>query len=150
MARKTIRAAQFMYYVPTGRTRVRRDGVQEDVLAVRHALRGDTVDIPRAEDAERGTRAGAFVPEEVEQESPVVEEEVDAGLDFTSHDGLVAWFREARPSIHEVVDAAEGDQEKAQLLLAAEETATGGQPRKGVVSGLNRIINAAETDEEDA
>jgi hypothetical protein len=135
-----------MYFVPTGRTRLRRDGVEEDILSVRHALRGDTVNIPRDEDVERGERAGAFVPDEVEQASPVEE---TAGLDFSNHDALVEWIQEEQPNVHAVVEAAEGDADKAQLLLAAENEATGGQPRKGVSTGLSRIINAGEPDEED-
>ena len=136
-----------MYFVPTGRTRRLKGGVEEDVLSVRHALRGDTVDIPRDEDVERGERTGTFVPDEVEQESPAVE--ADAGLDFSSHDALVGWIKKDHPNVNTVVEAADEDPEKAQMLLAAEETATGGQPRKGVSSGLNLIINAAEPDEED-
>jgi hypothetical protein len=146
MAIRTIRAAQFMYYVPTGRVRRLKGGVEEDVLSVRHALRGDTVDIPRDEDVERGERTGTFVSE-VEQASPVVED--DSGLDFSDHGALVGWIKKEHPNVNTVVAAAEDDPEKAQMLLAAEEEATGGQPRKGVSSGLNLIINAEEPDEED-
>jgi hypothetical protein len=149
MATRTIRTAQFMYYIPTGRTRRRRDGVEEDILSVRHALRGDTVDIPRDEDIARGERAGTFVPDEVEQASPVETQEEATGLDFSSHDALVGWIKSEQPTVHTVVDAADDDPDKAQMLLAAEEEATGGQPRKGVVTALNRIVHEAEEDEED-
>lgn len=136
-----------MYYIPTGRTRRRRNGAEEEVLSVRHALRGATVDIPREKDIERGERAGSFMAEEVEQPSPVQQE--DTGLDFSDHTALVHWIKDEHPSARTVVAAAEHDPEKAQLLLAAEEEATGGQPRKGVSADLNKIIHAAETDEED-
>lgn len=127
--RKTIRAAQFMYYVPTG----------EDQLSVRHAFIGDTVDIPRDEDVERGEAGGAFEPDEVEQESPVAEETDEEGLDFTSHDSLVSWIRDDKPTAAEVIEAADDDPDKASLLLAAEEEATGGQPRRTVAVQLKRI-----------
>jgi hypothetical protein len=149
MSTQTIRAAQFMYYVPTGRTRQRKDGTTEDILSVRHALRGDTVNIPRDEDVERGERAGAFM---VEIESgPVATEEVvveeNPGPDFSSHDMLVEWFEDARPSARTVVNAAEGDADKAEMLLAAEDTASGGHSRKTVVTALNRIIDEVEAEE---
>src|SRR5262245_9073155 len=138
--RKTIRAAQFMYYVPTG-----PDG---DQLSVRHAFNGDVVDIPRDEDIEAGEAAGAFEPDEVEQESPVAEEDAaTSGPDFSSHDSLVAWIKNDRPTVAEVVDAADDDPDKADQLFAAEKEATGGQPRKGVVSGLAAI--ADDEEEED-
>jgi hypothetical protein len=148
MAKRTIRAAQFMYFIPTGRTRRLKGGVEEDVLSVRHALRGDTVDIPRDEDVERGERTGTFVPDVVEQASPAAVEE-DTGLDFSDMGALVGWIKKDHPNVNTVVAAAEDDPDKAQMLLAAEEQATGGQPRKGVSSGLNLIINAEEPDEED-
>lgn len=129
MALKKIRGAQFTYYVPIG----------EDKLAIRHAKRGDEVDIPREEDVRKGEAAGMFEPEpeeEVEQESPVVE---NGGSMFDSHDQLVGWIRDERPSSRQVVTAAENDPEKAAKLLAAENEATGGQPRRSVVTGLNKI-----------
>jgi hypothetical protein len=143
MARKTIRAAQFMYYVPTGVVRKLKDGAEEEVLSVRHALHGDTVNIPRDEDVERGERAGAF---EVEQESPAVEEQTTTGLQFSDYDALVGWFKDEQPTVTTVISAADGNPDKAQMLLAAENEASGGQPRKGVTTGLNRIIKSDEED----
>jgi hypothetical protein len=148
MSTQTIRVAQFMYYAPTGRTRKLKNGDTEEILSVRHALRGDTVDIPREEDVERGERTGAFVVvEDTELGPDEIEEEVESGPDFSSHDALVEWFEETRPTAREVVDAAEGDADKADMLLDAEETSTGGHSRKSVVTGLNRIIDAAEAEE---
>jgi len=145
MAVKTIRSAQFQYFIPTGEQRTYRDGRVEDVLSIRHAFRGDKVNITRPEDIAAGEAAGAFEPEEVEQESPVAEPEpTDTGLDFSSHDALVFWIQREKPTVSAVVDAAEGDSDKAQLLLAAEEEASGGQPRKGVVTGLNDLIEEEE------
>ena len=146
MARKTIRAAQFMYYVPTGEVRKLKDGTEEEVLSVRHALHGDTVNIPRDEDVKRGERAGAFeADDEVEQASPVDNGlPVTAELQFDDYDALVGWFKAEQPTVSTVVQAADDDPDKAQLLLTAENEATGGQSRKGVVSGLQRIIDAGE------
>lgn len=145
MSIQTIRVAQFMYYAETGRTRKLKNGDTQEILSVRHALRGDTVDIPREEDVERGERAGAFVAvlEDVEL-GPDEIEEVDSGPDFSSHDTLVEWFEEERPTAREVIDAAGGNADKADMLLDAEESSTGGHSRKSVVTALNRIIDAAE------
>lgn len=149
MSTQTIRQAQFMYYVPTGKTRKLKNGNEEEILSVRHALRGDTVDIPREEDVERGERAGAFVTEEdVELGPEETEEEVESGPDFSSHDALVAWFEEERPTAREVVAAAEGNADKADMLLDAEESSTGGHPRKSVVNGLGKIIDEADAIED--
>ena len=143
--RKTIRAAQFMYYLPTGEVRTRKDGTEEEVLSVRHAMHGDTVDIPREQDIAAGEAAGAFEPdEEVEQESPVAEPSAAGGPDFSSHDSLVGWLKSERPTVDEVVAAADDDPDKAEALLAAEQEASGGQPRKGVVNGLEALMEEEE------
>jgi hypothetical protein len=145
MTIQTIRVAQFMYYAETGRTRKLKNGDTQEILSVRHALRGDTVDIPREEDVERGERAGAFVAVLEEAElGPDEIEEVDSGPDFSSHDMLVEWFEAERPTAREVIDAAQGNADKADMLLDAEETSTGGHSRKSVVTALNRIIDAAD------
>lgn len=142
---KTIRAAQFMYFVPTGETYRDKTGEEHEHLAVRHAFFGDTVDIPRAEDVETGEKGGAFVTddEEVEQDSPVA---ADEETDLFSHDSLVLWIRNTKPSAAKVVEAAEDNPEKAEALLKAENEATGGQPRKAVTRGLEEILE--EEDEE--
>jgi hypothetical protein len=147
---KTIRAAQFMYFIPTGQVRLnRKTGQEEEVLSVRHAFSGDTVDIPRDEDIESGEAAGAFEQDEVEQESPVAEEAAAPdGPDFSSHDSLVYWIKQERPTAAQVVDAADEDPDKAEALLAAEQEATGGQPRKAVIRGLNEIALNEDDEEE--
>jgi hypothetical protein len=98
---------------------------------------------------ERGQRAGAFLEEGAES-GPEEVEETNAGPDFSSHDMLVEWFEETKPSAREVVNAAEGDGDKADMLLSAEETATGGHPRKTVLTALNRIIDAANAEDAEA
>lgn len=147
--RKTIRAAQFMYYLPTGEERVRKDGTKEEVLSVRHAKHGDTVDIPREQDIAAGEKARAFEPDdEVEQESPVADPSAAAGPDFSSHDSLVEWMKTERPTVDTVVAAADNDPTKAEALLAAENEASGGQSRKGVVTGLEDILLDEEEEDE--
>jgi hypothetical protein len=148
---KTIRAAQFMYFLPTGQKRLnRKTGQEEEVLSVRHAFNGDTVDIPRQEDVDSGEAAGAFEPDEVEQESPVAEEPAATdGPDFGSHDSLVSWIKNEKPSASKVVAAADGDPEKAEALLNAEHEATGGQSRKAVTRGLEDLVVEEDEEEED-
>lgn len=52
----------------------------------------------------------------------------------------VEWLRSQNPTIDATVERAEGDPAKAQAILDAEHTATGGEPRKGVVEGLQKVI----------
>jgi hypothetical protein len=53
---------------------------------------------------------------------------------------LAAYLRDAKPSVDDTVALADGDPEKARKVLEAENTATGGSPRAGVKSGLDKII----------
>ena len=71
-----------------------------------------------------------------------------AGPDFSSHDTLVGWIQMAKPTVSEVVDAADNDPDKAEAPLAAEKEATGGQPRKGVKQGLEDVLEE-DLDEEE-
>jgi hypothetical protein len=59
---------------------------------------------------------------------------------------LVEWLTatgmfdgEKRPNVNEVVAAGDGNPELAKRLLAAEATASGDQPREGVVKGLQAV-----------
>jgi hypothetical protein len=148
MARKTIRAAQFMYYVPTGKfVKNAKTDKEQELMGIRHAFRGDVVDVPREEDVERGERGGSFEPEPEEVETEVTVDEPESEemeLDFSDPDSLTSWIQDEQPTTREVVDAADNDPEKAEALLAAENAATGGQPRKSVVSRLRRITQADE------
>jgi len=141
MPRATIRIAQFLYRVP-----VEVSGQDKPRLSVRHAFRGETVEIPD-KDYERGLKARAFVEDEEEQPSPVEETAGTGGeeLDFSNHEQLVAWIKDDKPTAHEVVDAADGDPTRAEALLRAEEEASGGQPRKSVEEPLRKL----QTDEEE-
>jgi hypothetical protein len=56
---------------------------------------------------------------------------------------LAEWIRQKKPTVDEVVDEANEDPEIAERLLAAENLATGQQPRSTLVEKLNEIIQGA-------
>lgn len=97
------------------------------------AKRGDVINV-NAEDLERGKAIDAFASDAKDSES----EEVDV-VDL-SDDELADWLEEESPNVKETVAAAGDDPESARRLLAAEESVSGGDPRQGVVDGLNKII----------
>jgi hypothetical protein len=136
---RTINHAQFMYYVEQKVTNP-LTGEEGTRLSRRIAHRGETVTIPRAEDIERGEEAGAFeVPEEEEADEEGASAEGVPDLNFDSHDDLVEWIRDDKPTVDEVVSAADSDPDKADALMNAEQEASGGQPRKGVMDRLGAI-----------
>lgn len=65
--------------------------------------------------------------------------DVDAPVDGSAGE-LAAYLRENRLNVDDTVALAEGDPERAGRVLEAEEQATGGSPRAGVVAGLQKII----------
>jgi hypothetical protein len=66
---------------------------------------------------------------------------VDVSIDSdTSVAELAAQLRERKPSAEDTVNLAEGDPGKAERVLEAERSATGGSPRPGVERGLRKII----------
>jgi hypothetical protein len=142
-----IKIAQFQYHEEVGGTkRHKRTGEELPLLATRFARHGQTVDITRDEDLERGEKLGAFEDEAPEDEAseeaePTNDEAVDEEIEEVSwrHDDLVAWIRDDKPTASEVVKAAEGNPEYAKKLIAAEEEASGSQPRKSVVDPLRKI-----------
>lgn len=130
MAERTIKHRAFAYYKEE-EDAVTGNKVRREYLA----RRGDTVDLSAA-DIRRGEAYNAFVTEDDE-------EDTSASIDVStaSEDELQEWIEEEQPTVKEVVDAADGDPDTARRLLAAEEGATGGSPRKGVVEGLGTILN---------
>ncbi len=58
-------------------------------------------------------------------------------------DELADWLRSEQPTVDEVVAAAQGDPVAAAALLNAERTITEGEPRKGVVKGLDEVVEAS-------
>lgn len=146
MAEKTIKHAQFSYQVENTDTDT-RTGKERQRLSKRVALRGATVDIPRDEDIQRGEEQDAFVTEEdvatTEEVSEEEEEEAEPSPESDEiYDDLVRWIRDTKPTADKVVAEAGNDPEKARMLMDAEEEASGGQPRKGVMAELEKIANA--------
>lgn len=77
-------------------------------------------------------------------------EEIEVELKDLPQQELVDWLMSTgqfdgnpKPTVEEVVDASEGDAQLAEKLIAAEKTASGDAPRKGVVDGLQAIIDKA-------
>jgi hypothetical protein len=61
----------------------------------------------------------------------------------TMTDGqLVGWLRDDKPTVDEVAAAVGDDQVLARRVLAAEETVTGGEPRKTLVEQLDKVGGA--------
>jgi hypothetical protein len=108
----------------------------ETIYAEKLASRGEIVDIPFEDDIVRGERFGAFEDESEEEETVV---EVGSIAEM-SDDELMTWIKEDKPTVRQVVEAAEGDPELAQRLLDAEDAATGGDSRTGVIQGLTHIV----------
>lgn len=100
----------------------------------RIARRGEEVELSD-EDYARGESLDAFVTDEDEQDEQAEFNVVDA-----SDDELVDWIEDESPTVAEVVEAANNDPESARRLLAAEDSVTDGEPRKGVEEGLTAII----------
>lgn len=149
MADRTIQHAQFLYYIETPYTdpETQEEGVR---LSRRIAMNGETVDIPRQEDLDRGDEGGAFYDPEnhPEQLGDDAAEDADAAnaaeagdtpdID-ADHDTLVNWIQNERPNEDEMVAAAQNDPGMAQALMDAEQEASGGDPRKGVMTRLKAL-----------
>lgn len=113
--------------------------IDKKILVEKIAYRDQEVDIPREQDVLRGEKFDAFYTEAdslVETESG--EEVPVSALD---DEELVAWIRDDNPTAKEVVDAANDNPDQAVRLLAAENAATGNDPRKSVAEPLQKIID---------
>jgi hypothetical protein len=138
-----IRHAQFQYYRQVGTKTHKQTGEEIPDLAVRFARHGEVIDVSD-DDLERGEAQGAFEDEAVEEEASAESEESDDNEVIEEevswrHDDLVVWIRDDQPTAREVVSAAGKDPENAKKLMAAEEEASGGQPRKSVMDPLRKI-----------
>lgn len=92
----------------------------------------------REQAAERASFAEAGAVGQTVAASPeVAAAPFDAG---SASDGeLAAWIKDAKPNADDTVAAAGEDAELAARLLDAEQAATGGNPRKTVVKGLEAV-----------
>jgi len=145
---KVIKHSMFSYSIPKvdedgdDIVRTTKHGVERAAVRRAHASRFDEVDIPLEDDVQKGEAMGAFFTDEevaaMKGESPAAAEE---GLNFDDQDALVRWIKEDKPNAHQVVEAAGDNPDKAMALLDAEEEATGGQPRRTVSDGLQKVIS---------
>lgn len=129
---RTVKAAMLTYRVSTG-----KNVAGQETYRIKHAFRGDTVDDSEMYDSEldRFERLGVFVgdaDDESDEEAFNVAEASDVEL--------ADWIREDRPTIQQLLDATNGDPELAQRILEAEGAATGGDPRRGLVDGVAKIV----------
>lgn len=66
-----------------------------------------------------------------------------ANLAAATDQQLAAWIRDESPTIDAVADAVGDDPALAARVLEAENTATGGDPRAGLVTKLEKVRDAA-------
>jgi hypothetical protein len=128
-----IKIRAFPYYET-----VKDPVTEQDQRVERIARRGDVVDLSEA-DHERAVRFDAI---ETEVDAEIAEATDASSVETATVPQLSEWIQESKPTVEETVDAAGDDPDVAAKLLDAENHATGGNPRKGVVDGLNEIINA--------
>jgi hypothetical protein len=128
------------------------DGQEINRLVEKMAFAGAVIEVPRDYDLARGEQFGAFTDERFNDDgTPIVPEGVsedgdeseDVELSDLDDSELVEWLTgtgmfdgERKPNANEVVAAGAGNPELAKRLLAAENTASGDQPRETVVKGL--------------
>lgn len=109
----------------------------------RTAMRGETVEVLPADYA-RGMRLNAFLKEGETIEQLTSGTSGTTELQFSAADAtdteLINWIKDDNPTVQQVVNASEGDGEVAARLLAAEVQATGNDPRKGVIAGLEAVV----------
>lgn len=154
---KTIKHGVFWYHAPeVGIV----NGEEKVLLVERLAFHGDTIQIHRRADLDRGDEHGAFLTDEEakaraalaqipppvgsedegsEDEAPSLQDRPDDELvDYIMGTGE---FDGKKPNADQVVAAAGDDPDLAARLLDAEETAQGDKgPRQGVEAGLTKII----------
>lgn len=115
--------------------------------------RGGEVDLSLMsdEDVARGREYGVWA-EPVNPDDPT-DTATTAGAPFDQGVGPLAEWLKANPlNVDHTVRLSEGLADRARLLLEAEPVATGGKPRKGVLTALAKVITDAEeqgTPEED-
>lgn len=151
MAEKKIKHGLFWYYAPE--PTIDQSGAEAVVLVEKLAYHNDVVDIPREADVARGEKFGAFYTDaelkaqKSDGAEPEDVSEEDVELADLDEDELVDWLMgtgrfdgQPKPTVKDVVAAAGDDPDLAGRLLDAEDRASGEDPRAGVVSGLESII----------
>ena len=99
-----------------------------------HARRGDTVRLTPEQEARFVEHLAPLRGDPGPQEGV----EILSASEMTDEQ-LSTWIKDDKPTVSEVIEAAEGDPELARRLLAAEHDATNGSPRKTLVAELTAI-----------
>lgn len=146
MALRTIKHGLFTYWEEVEGILV--GGEEGTQLVERMAFAGQEVEITREKDLKRGEELGAFFTEgelRSRGESNLRNEEGESETSISDLDDeeLVDWLMSTgefdgrkKPTVKEVLDAVGEDEDLAARVLDAEETASGGNPRTGIVDGL--------------
>lgn len=161
MSERVVRHKEFTYRVPVldeddnQVTKTTKHGQDRPKFRRLHAKRYDVIDDAdiHEDDLDRAEAFNVFfTDEEVERlrrgDNPADEpatapvEGVPDDLNFDDQDMLVGWIKTAKPNVKTVVSAAGDDPDKAIALMDAEEEASGGQPRKSVMDGLQKVASA--------
>lgn len=132
MAERTVQTRSWWYTDPT-----RRKGRQTVTLR-----RGDTIDWDDLsdKDQDRAQREFAFAPDEQFPDEPQPEERAEYDFYRMTVAELSEWLTTEEPNVTETVEAMDNDPEVAARMLEAEESATGGEVRKGVETAAKKII----------
>lgn len=117
----------------------------EDRKVEKIAKRGDVVELSDV-DLERAKRFNAIADDVEEDVTPPNQQlGVAPPLSEMSVEQLADWLQggfedqEGKPTIDDVVEAVDDDEELAAEMLEAENLATGNQPRAGLVERLEKI-----------
>lgn len=164
MAKKTIKMRLYTYWEESGNN----DVGGNPILTARMAHFGETVDIPRKADVERGEKLDAFfsdkdakaiedgtynggfaalLREQGVPVSPLGEvsvtpvEDIDVGA--SSAEDIAEYIKAHNLNVPDTVALAGDSPEHAEKVLDAEVQATDSDPRKGVEAGLERIMSNA-------
>jgi hypothetical protein len=124
----------------------------KQILVNRTAVRGDQVDVDDLSDAEltKLEDLGAFFSDE-EFEALTSSATVEGGVEASptteinnemTADEVAVVITDNNLNSDQTIALAQGDPELAELVGEAEDIASGGDPRKTVVAGLDRIIGA--------
>lgn len=113
----------------------------EDALIERIGYHGQEVNL-LPHDVARGEKHDAFFTDDEPQSGP--------GAQYPSqftHDDLVRWLRDVQPNVQQVTGLVNEDPDPvtaAEKMIAAEEEATGGDPRTSLIVGLESIKQGGE------
>lgn len=137
MPEATIKHRAFAYYADE--EGLRPDGTVGDIRVERIARRGDTIELDDVQ-YQRGNAHGAFVTDE-DRAAQEATGEQELVIETATVQQLAEWIEEDKPNVNDTVGASGGDAAVAARIMEAENMATGGKPRSGVVEGLTKVIS---------